>query len=158
MVHYSILVPIPLRIPHMKLKKIRIISIRLQLPLLICLLLLVMILLFGTISYMGIRRASLAIGQQRLQSLTEQLSGMLQQSGHNLVTGTRTVANNQDLLDYLQADPAHPSLPGKTTEAFQKLLADSQTVSVELRDLQDRQLLDMGRSGMPDATDRKSVV
>ena len=136
----------------MKLKKIRIISIRLQLPLLICLLLLVMILLFGTISYMGIRRASLAIGQQRLQSLTEQLSGMLQQSGHNLVAATRTVANNQDLLDYLQADPAHPSLPGKTTEAFQKLLTDSQTVSVELRDLQGKQLLDMGRPGMPDAT------
>jgi signal transduction histidine kinase len=136
----------------MKLKKNRIISIRLQLPLLICLLLLVMILLFGTISYMGIRRASMAIGQQRLQSLTEQISGMLQQSAHNLVAGTRTVANNQDILDYLQPDPAHPSLPGKATAAFQKLLADTQTVWVELRDLRGRRLLSQGKPAMPDPT------
>ncbi|HEX3933101.1 MAG TPA: ATP-binding protein [Puia sp.] len=136
----------------MKLKKNRIISIRLQLPLLICLLLLVMILLFGTISYMGIRRASMAIGQQRLQSLTEQISGMLQQSAHNLVAGTRTVANSQDILDYLQLDPAHPSLPGKATAAFQKLLADTQTVWVELRDLQGRRLLSQGKPAMPDPT------
>ena len=137
----------------MKHKKIRTISIRQQLPLLICLLLLMMILLFGTISYMAIRRASMAIGQQRLQSLTEQISGMLQQSAHNLVAGTRSVANSQDILDYLQADPAHPSLPGKATAAFQPLLADTQTVWVELRDPQGRQLLRQGRSGMPDATD-----
>jgi signal transduction histidine kinase len=131
----------------MKHKKIGIISIRQQLPLLICLLLLVMILLFGAISYMGIRRASLAIGQQRLQSLTEQISGMLQQSAHNLVAGTRTVANSQDILDYLQGGPAPPPTPGKVTEVFQKLLTDSQTVWIELRDLQGRQLFGRGRSG-----------
>lgn len=150
----------------MKLKKIRIISIRVQLPLLICLLLLVMILLFGTISYMGIRRASMAIGQQRLQSLTEQISGMLQQSGHNLVAGTRTITNTQDILDFLQADPAHTSLPGKAAGAFGKLLADTQTVWVELRDLHGRQLLGQGRSatGAPvqnlsgDETGKKPVM
>jgi signal transduction histidine kinase/type II secretory pathway pseudopilin PulG len=128
-------------------KKIRIISIRQQLPLLICLLLLVMILLFGTISYMGIRRASMAIGQQRLQSLTEQLSGMLQQSAHNLIAGTRIIANSQDIADYLETDPTHPRSPGKATEAFQKLLTDTQTVWVELRDPQGRRLLWQGRSG-----------
>jgi signal transduction histidine kinase len=125
----------------------RIYSIRQQLPLLICLLLLAMILLFGTISYMAIRKASLAIGQQRLQTLTEQLSGMLQQSAHAVIAGTRSVANGNDITDYLGADPAHPTLPGKTADAFQKLLADTLTVWVELRDLQGRRLLWQGRPG-----------
>jgi signal transduction histidine kinase len=123
----------------------RITSIRQQLQLLICLLLVAMILLFGTISYLAIRKASMAIGQQRLQSLTEQLSGMLQQSAHNVVAGTRAVANSGDINDYLEADAAHPALPGKTAEAFQKLMADSLTVWVELRDLRGRQLLWQGR-------------
>ncbi|HEV2483847.1 MAG TPA: ATP-binding protein [Puia sp.] len=104
-----------------------------------------MILLFGTISYMAIRKASLAIGQQRLQSITEQLSGMLQQSGHNLTRGTGAVANSAGITDYFETQPS--PLPGKTTEAFQKLLADTQTVWVELRDLQGRQLIWQGRSG-----------
>jgi len=125
----------------------RITSIRQQLPLLICLLLLVMILLFGTISYLAIRKASLAIGQQRLQTLTEQLSSMLQQSAHNVIAGTRTIANGADITDYLEADPAHPPLPGKTAEAFQKLMADSLTVWVELRDRGARRLLWQGRPG-----------
>ena len=125
----------------------RITSIRQQLPLLICLLLLVMILLFGTISYLAIRKASMAIGQQRLQTLTEQLSAMLQQSAHNVIVGTRAIANSADITDYLEADPAHPPLPGKTAEAFQKLMADSLTVWVELRDVQARRLLWQGRPG-----------
>lgn len=128
-------------------------SIRQQLPLLICLLLLAMILLFGTISYLGIRRASMAIGEQRLQSLTEQLSGMLQQSAHNLVSGNRQVTNNVDVIDYLGGDTANPSLSGKIKSDLQKLLADTQTVWVELRDPQGKQLLRQGTPVMtPDLT------
>jgi len=120
-------------------------SIRRQLPLLICLLLSAMILLFGTISYVAIRKASLAIGEQRLQTITEQLSGMLQQSGHNVLASTAAVANGAAITDYLGADPAKPMLPGKTADAFQKLMTDSLTVWVELRDLSGRQLLMQGR-------------
>lgn len=112
-----------------------------------------MILLFGTISYMAIRKASLAIGQQRLQSITEQLSGMLQQSAHNMTSATGAVANSADITDLFESlSPAAP-LPGKTPEAFQKLLADTQTVRVELRDLQGKRLLLKGRPGvLPDAS------
>lgn len=133
----------------------RITSIRQQLPLLISLLLLVMILLFGTISYVAIRQASMAVGQQRLQSLTEQLSDMLQQSGHNLAAGTRAVADSADIAGYLDTNSSpyllHP-LPEKVAAAFQHLLADTLTVWVELRDLQGKQLLRQGRSEMPDVT------
>jgi len=125
----------------------RIISIRQQLPLLISLLLLVMILLFGTISYLGIRRASMAIGQQRLQSLTEQLSGMFQQSAHNLINRTGLLANSKEIVDYLETKPANRKYPNNTINAFQNLLADTLTAWVELRDTQGRQLLRQGRSG-----------
>jgi signal transduction histidine kinase len=124
-------------------------SIRTQLPLLICLLLLATIFLFGTISYVAIRKASLAIGQQRLQSITEQLSSMLQQSAHNVLAGTAAVANSPEIADYLGADPAPPGLPGKTADAFHKLMTDSLTVWVELRDLSGRQLLLQGRTKAP---------
>jgi signal transduction histidine kinase len=124
-------------------------SIRRQLPLLICLLLSAMILLFGTISYMAIRKASLAIGEQRLQSITEQLSAMLQQSGHIVLANTALVANGAAVTGYLGADPAQPMLPGKTADAFQKLMNDSLTVWVELRDLHGRQLLWQGRPEAP---------
>ena len=111
-----------------------------------------MILLFGTISYVAIRKASLAIGEQRLQSITEQLSGMLQQSAHNVLAGTGVVANSAAITDYLAADPVHPGLPEKTGDAFQKLMTDSLTVWVELRDLHGRQLLGQGRPEVPAAS------
>ena len=131
----------------MKHEKKRSLSIRQQLPLLICLLLLVMILLFGTISYLGIRRASMAIGQQRLESLTEQLCGMFRQSAHNLNSRLGGLANSSEIVDYLETDPARRALPGKPVDAFQKLLADTLTAWVELRDPQGKQLLWQARTG-----------
>src|SRR5258708_14798683 len=79
-------------------------SIRQQLPLLICLLLVVLIALFGTISYLGVRRASMAVGEQRLRSLTEQLSSLFQQSGHTLAVGAQTLAPQDRTLNYLNRD------------------------------------------------------
>ena len=125
----------------------RALSIRQQLPLLICLLLLVLILLFGTISYMGIRRASMAIGQQRLRSLTEQLASLFQQSARTLAAGTRNVANNQDIVDYFATLPGREPSTYKATAALEVLLGDTQTVWVELRDLHGKQLLRRGRQG-----------
>ncbi len=125
----------------------RALSIRQQLPLLICLLLLVLILLFGTISYMGIRRASMAIGQQRLRSLTEQLSSLFQQSARTLAAGTRVISNSEDIVDYFGTSPGRQPSTARATEALEKLLVDTQTVWVELRDLQGKQLLQRGREG-----------
>jgi hypothetical protein len=79
-------------------------SIRQQLPLLICLLLLVLILLFGTVSYLGVRRASMAIGEQRLRSLTEELSSMFQQSGSTLSASTQAFARQQDIVHFFDTD------------------------------------------------------
>jgi signal transduction histidine kinase len=123
---------------------LRNLSIRLQLQLLICLLLLALILLFGAISYMGIRSATMAIGQQRLRTITEQLSGLFQQSAHNLSTAAQTAANKDEITSYFGSDPLHPSSPGAAQEALQRLLADTQTVRAELRDVNGRVVLQAG--------------
>lgn len=141
-------------------------SIRQQLPLLICLLLLVLILLFGTISYLGVRRASLAIGEQRLRTLTEELSSMFQQSGVGLRASTQALARQQEIVHFFDADTGSFSgndnrrlgsdgrgrandnrrlASGEALEALRKALADSQTAWADLRDLQGRELLHAGR-------------
>ena len=67
-------------------------SIRQQLPLLICLLLISLILLFGIVSYVGIRRATLGVGQDRLRSLTGELASLFQQNARNMTAATQTIA------------------------------------------------------------------
>jgi len=121
-------------------------SIRQQLPLLICLLLILVISLFGTISYMGVRRASMAIGEQRLQSLTEELASLFQQNGHSLAAGTQALARQEEITHYFNGDTAAGATSGRTREALGKMLADTMTVRTELRDLRGNLLLAAGRS------------
>src|SRR5258708_11523243 len=119
-------------------------SIRQQLPLLICLLLVVLIILFGSISYLGVRRASIAVGEQRIRTLTEELSSMFQQNGHTLAVGTQALAAQDDIVDYFAGDAGNSS-SGRAREALKKMLSDSQTVRADLRDLQGKVLLAAGR-------------
>ncbi len=120
-------------------------SIRQQLPLLICLLLLTVILLFGSISYIGIRRAAEGIGQERLRTLTEELSSMFRQQARTMSTATQAAANKEEIVNYLQQDPQHPPSPAPALAAMHQLLTDSQNVRIELRDTQGRLLLYTGR-------------
>ena len=120
-------------------------SIRQQLPLLICLLLLIVITLFGAISYIGIRRAASGIGQERIRTLTEQLSSLFHQSARTMVNLTQPTANREEIIDFLSADSQSSPSPDRALEVMQKVLADSQTSWMELRDLQGRLVLHAGR-------------
>ncbi|HLI92523.1 MAG TPA: hypothetical protein VKU83_02890, partial [Puia sp.] len=115
---------------------LRNLSIRLQLPLLTCLLLLILIVLFGTVSYIGFRRATMSIGQERLRSLTTELSTLFQQSARTLTAATRGIATGDTIVQFvsrgLRQSPAGNRAPAI---ALQKILdADSVTVRMELRD------------------------
>ena len=125
---------------------LRNLSIRKQLPLLICLLLLVVILLFGAISYVSIRKATLTIGQERVRTLTEQLASMFRQQAHTMASGTQTVADEPEIVHFLSLifDPRGAPYPAGASGALKRLLADSQTVLVELRDLQGKVALREG--------------
>src|SRR5579864_5887133 len=124
------------KLPLFSLRRL---SIRQQLPLLICLLLTVLMVVFGTVSYMGVRRAALGIGQQRLRTLTEQLATMFKQSARTLAGATQAVANREEMAGYLEKQDA--SSAAAAQKVLQQLLADSQSVRVELLDLQGREVL-----------------
>jgi signal transduction histidine kinase len=79
-------------------------SIKQKLPLLICVLLLSVIVIFGYTSYIGIKNAGLSAGKERLNSLTTQLSGLLQQSSGFLVPNARSAANKLPIKKYLQSN------------------------------------------------------
>ena len=120
--------------------------LRQQLPLLICLLLLTLILLFGSISYIGISRATLGIGKERLRTLTQQLSSMFQQNARTLTKAIQATANREEIINYFGTAPSYQSAATPASLAvMQKLRADSATVRVELRDTQGRVLLYTGR-------------
>src|ERR1700722_17433103 len=100
-------------------------SLRQQLPLLICLLLLTLILLFGAISYVGISRATLGIGKERLRTLTQQLSSMFQKNARTLTAATQVTANRVEIIHCLGTDPPdQPASAPASVAVMQKLLAD----------------------------------
>jgi signal transduction histidine kinase len=125
---------------------LRNLSIRQQLLLLISFLLLACILLFGAISYIGIRRAALGIGQERLRSLTGELAALFQKSARTVSAATQAVANKQEIVHYLETDSLHPTSATAALQTMQKLLADSQNRRVELRDIEGRVLLYTGKT------------
>jgi signal transduction histidine kinase len=121
------------RLPRPNGFSFRNLSIRQQLPLLICLLLLSLILLFGAVSYLGIRRATLGIGQERLISLTGQLTSMFQQNAKTMAAAT-------------QASAYQVNASG-TDEVLQKIMQDTITVRVELVDTSGNILKAESRTG-----------
>src|SRR5258707_11565000 len=78
-------------------------TIQQRLPLLICVLLLSVIVTFSWISYVGIKETALEVGRERLGTLTQQLSTILQQSARAVITATRTSANDASIQKFLQS-------------------------------------------------------
>ena len=92
------------------------ISFKYRLPLLIGTLLAVVIIACNWASYRAVRASALDVGRERLQNLTQQLSGLLQQSASNILTKTAAVANEPVIRAFVKAPQA-----GSRVEA-QKLL------------------------------------
>jgi signal transduction histidine kinase len=106
------------------------------LPLLICLLLLILVLAFGTVSYIGIRRATMGVGQERLRSLTDQLSSLFRQSAKSISAATQKLADDETVVALMSTTPAFHSSAGTHTPipVLQKSLEDSTNFGFELVD------------------------
>lgn len=108
------------------------ISIRYRLPLLIGTLLFVVIVVCSWTSYRSVAASAQAVGRERLQNLTQQLSGLLQQTVYTLATKTAAVANEPAVRTFLTS-PATAS-----RDDVQKVLqqfvapADANSLGVEL--------------------------
>ncbi|MDR3695085.1 PAS domain S-box protein [Mucilaginibacter sp.] len=79
-------------------------SIQQRLPLLICALLLFSIIVYGFANYYCVRKASLIIGQDRLNSLTDQMGSMFGQSALVLLNTANSTAAQGAVLQCLKSN------------------------------------------------------
>lgn len=103
-----------------------------RLPLLIGTLLALIIVACGWASYRAVEASALAAGRERLQNLTQQLSGLLQQSASNVSTKTATVANEPAIRAFVKS----PTTVSRTEvqKVLQQFVApqDANSIRVEL--------------------------
>ncbi|MES2331621.1 MAG: ATP-binding protein [Bacteroidota bacterium] len=108
-------------------------SIQRRLPLFTCILLLFVVFTYSLTSYIGVRKAALQVGTERLQTLAGQFASMLQQSMQALTKATQAAAKHDAVKKYmLSKDTASKtaalkelSNTGKDTAIVQVLLLDT---------------------------------
>jgi signal transduction histidine kinase len=137
--------------------RFRNLSLRQRLPLLICLLLLCIIATFGWISYLGVKRAALEVGDERLLTLTGQLSSMFEQSANGALAETKAAAGKEVVRKYLESGGSQ--CRREATEALQALRKkDSLILLAELIDSGHRVVLDTGKQGIRINANTDSVL
>jgi signal transduction histidine kinase len=107
-------------------------SIRRRLPLLISILLLSLVLTFSAIAYLGVRKASMSNATERLRALTDQLGGMFSKSATVVSTQVLTIANDSVLKRQLEKGSEVTSTHVK--DLIKSLRKDSLTILSELLD------------------------
>src|SRR5689334_12858330 len=122
---------------------VRALSLQQRLPLVFCILMLAMLLIFGISSYLTIKNSSRQVGQERLRSLTSQVSLIFGQSTQNLLTMTRTVSAQTDVSKYLSSKDT--SQRNAALNALSAIVHDSLTAAVEIRDIDQHMILNLGR-------------
>lgn len=113
-------------------------SIRRRLPLLISILLLSLILTFSAIAYFGVRKATLAIGTERLRSLTDQLASMFGKSATVVSAQVEAVAEEKAVKHLLQT--GRTDSVARVLELLKSLRKDSLTLLCELLDSNRKQV------------------
>lgn len=106
-------------------------SIRQRITVLTCALLLSVIVVFGLISSIGVRKAALKVGHERLQTLTEQLGTMLSGNTKTLVSTTYAAFNKPVIKAYLLSDGQDSS--AEAIKYLNELRKDTTNVLVELK-------------------------
>src|SRR4030095_8079591 len=106
-------------------------SIRQRLAFSICLQLLTVMLIFGGISYIGARKIALKLGEDRLKTLSNQLSTIVAGSTHNFLSSTYSIANQPAVKRYLLTN-GKDSIE-QTARLLEKLAGDTLFVQVELK-------------------------
>src|ERR1041384_4225941 len=79
------------------------ISFKYRLPLLIGTLLAAVIIACNWAAYRAVRASALDVGRERLQNLTQQLSGLLQQSANNILTKTAAAAKEPAMRAFVKS-------------------------------------------------------
>ena len=116
-----------------------------RLPLLICVLLLVLISTFTLVSYIGVRQTSFEVASERLNTISDQLRSMLEQSSKMLLARTRTVAEKDSIKGILLSNGNYSSV-GALKE-LEKLRTDTVTPLIELLNTEKETILRSPQNG-----------
>ena len=92
----------------------------------------------------------------RLRTVTEQLSTIFGQTAQVAMMSTRNVAKEEPVRKYLQSGGALPDSTAKIS--LRKLQTDTQSVYVELLDLNRKQVLRAGKKGIEVKVNRDSML
>lgn len=130
----------------MRKSALRGLSIQQRVPLLICILLICAMVTFSWISYIGVKKASMKSGYDRLNTLTDQLSTMLSQSMQNNITTTRTTASIPEIKKCLQT--LEPHICTDALVQLDKMRQDTTTVFIQLLDTRLREVLHSSRKAI----------
>jgi signal transduction histidine kinase len=130
----------------MRKSALRGLSIQQRVPLLICILLICAMVTFSWISYIGVKKASMKSGYDRLNTLTDQLSTMLSQSMQNNITTTRTAASTPEIKQCLLTLEPHTCTDALVQ--LDKIRHDTTTVMVQLLDVRLREILHSSRKAI----------
>ena len=131
-------------------------SIKHRLPLLIGTLLLGIITASTWASYRGVKESALAAGRERLQSLTQQLANMSQQSTSLMLSKTLTASNDPAIRAFLQS-PSPATQAGASVGLRQlAALQEPNNLQVELWDANHSLLLTAPDGASPIPVDLKT--
>ncbi|MDB5021709.1 MAG: hypothetical protein JWQ28_2836, partial [Pedobacter sp.] len=136
---------------------LRRLSIQQRLPFFICVLLLTIILTFSWVSYIGVQKASLSIGAERVTTLVEQLSKSFKESINNFGVITQAVAKEKSVRQFLQTGGG--SSRQEAFDALKKFATkDTLSKSVLLLDTAGKTLLNSGNVELSAKVDVDSLI
>jgi PAS domain S-box-containing protein len=128
----------------MKRIKFRSLSIRYRFSIFICILLLIVIIVFGLISYIGVKKATVKVAESRLIQLTQQLSLQFSENIHTAVFKTYNAVDKPSLKKFLSSNGRDSIL--ENTKQLGDLLQDKNYSGVQLLNLNGVPLFDSFRN------------
>jgi len=158
---YTLAKPFTVYHPSMAKKRqplfsFRALSLRHKLPLLICILLVSTVLALGFLSELGVKKAAMAMGKERLGTLTNQLSALYGQSAAAIITMTRAEAAKETLKKNIDVPTA--ATDTAVIRLLDKLRPDTTWVLTELVDRDLRPVAQSGLSAKLNMLDLKQAL
>jgi len=122
-------------------------SIQQRLTLLICTLLFASIIVYGYANYYSIKKASLIIGKERLNTISKQISNNFGQSAAFLINASKTAASQKEVVQFLKSDGK--LFRKETLDILDRLKRDSTWVWIELLNANKASVVHTDKSTIP---------
>lgn len=121
-------------------------SLQQRLPLAIFVLLLSIVVIFTCVAYFGVRKAAIHTGEDRLESLTDQLSSMFGQSTQTMIAAAKTAGSSEPVKKLVKSSLEGDK--GAVNDILQKWVQERTTVYASLLDSSGKMLLNQYKDNL----------